>query len=41
VVPLFNNGNVVGVLDVDSDLLDQFDNTDKAYLEAIVAQIQH
>ncbi len=41
VVPLFHNGNVVGVLDVDSDLLDQFDNTDKGYLEAIVAQIQH
>lgn len=40
VVPLFYNGSVVGVLDVDSDMLDQFDNTDKAYLEAIVALIQ-
>ena len=41
VVPLFYNGSVVGVLDVDSDMLDQFDNTDKAYLEAVVALIQH
>ena len=41
VVPLFNNGNLVGVLDVDSDMLDQFDDTDKAYLEAIVALIKY
>jgi L-methionine (R)-S-oxide reductase len=41
VVPLFNNTSVVGVLDVDSDMLDQFDATDKAYLEAIVALIKH
>ena len=41
VVPLFYNGSVVGVLDVDSEMLDQFDATDKAYLEAIVALIQH
>jgi GAF domain-containing protein len=40
-VPLFNNTNVVGVLDVDSDMLDQFDDTDKVYLEAIVALIKH
>jgi L-methionine (R)-S-oxide reductase len=40
VVPLFNNTSVVGVLDVDSDKLDQFDDTDKAYLEAIVELIQ-
>jgi GAF domain-containing protein len=41
VVPLFNNTRVVGVLDVDSDMLDQFDDTDKVYLEAIVALIKH
>ena len=41
VVPLFNNTSVVGVLDVDSDMLDQFDDTDKVYLEAIVALIKH
>ncbi len=41
VVPIFNGTSVVGVLDVDSDLLDQFDAIDKQYLEAIVALIQH
>lgn len=36
VVPLFYNGEVVGVLDVDSDQLNQFDTTDQNYLEQIV-----
>ena len=36
VVPLIRNGSVVGVLDVDSDELDQFDETDKKYLEQII-----
>ena len=36
VVPLIRNGNVVGVLDVDSDAYNQFDETDKIYLEQIV-----
>jgi len=36
VVPLFVNGVVVGVLDVDSSELDQFDQTDANYLEQIV-----
>lgn len=36
VVPMFLNGEVTGVLDVDSELLDQFDETDKKYLEEIV-----
>lgn len=36
VVPLFVNGVVVGVLDVDSSELDQFDETDANYLEQIV-----
>jgi GAF domain-containing protein len=36
VVPLFVNGAVVGVLDVDSSELDQFDQTDVTYLEQIV-----
>ncbi|HYK55715.1 MAG TPA: GAF domain-containing protein [Flavisolibacter sp.] len=35
VVPLFYNGDVVGVLDVDSDQLNQFDATDQNYLEQI------
>ncbi len=36
VVPLLVNGVVVGVLDVDSSELDQFDQTDANYLEQIV-----
>lgn len=41
VVPIFNDTSVVGVLDVDSELLDQFDAIDKQYLKAIVALIKH
>jgi GAF domain-containing protein len=41
VVPIFSGASVVGVLDVDSELLDQFDAVDQQYLEAIVALIQH
>jgi L-methionine (R)-S-oxide reductase len=40
VVPLFNNGEVAGVLDVDSELLDQFDETDALYLEELVKLIK-
>jgi GAF domain-containing protein len=36
VVPVFYDGEVVGVLDVDSELLDQFDETDARFLEQIV-----
>jgi len=36
VVPVFHNGEVIAVLDVDSELLDQFDETDALYLEQIV-----
>lgn len=36
VVPLLRNGEVWGVLDVDSELLDQFDETDQQYLEEVV-----
>jgi L-methionine (R)-S-oxide reductase len=36
VVPVFNDGKVVAVLDVDSDELDQFDETDAQYLQQIV-----
>lgn len=39
VVPLFSNDEVKGVLDVDSDELDQFDETDQKYLEEIVKLI--
>lgn len=36
VVPVFDNSEVVAVLDVDSEELDQFDETDAQYLEQIV-----
>ena len=36
VVPLFHNGKVVAVLDVDSEALAHFDATDALYLEQIV-----
>ncbi len=39
VVPLFKNKIVVGVLDVDSDSLNCFDETDKLYLEKIIQLI--
>ncbi|KIC93179.1 GAF domain-containing protein [Flavihumibacter solisilvae] len=39
VVPFFRNGQVAGVLDVDSSELDQFDETDKLFLEQIVQLI--
>ena len=40
VVPLFHNNEVCGVLDVDSDLLNDFDTTDQTYLEAICRLIE-
>ena len=39
VVPVIRNGNVVAVLDVDSEDLDHFDNTDQFYLEQIIQLI--
>lgn len=39
VVPVIKNGEVLAVLDVDSDTFDQFDETDKQFLEQIVALI--
>ena len=39
VVPILFNDEVVGVLDVDSKELDQFDTTDQFYLEQIVSFI--
>ena len=40
VVPVIVANEVVGVLDVDSVLYDQFDETDKKYLEEIVTLLQ-
>jgi GAF domain-containing protein len=39
VVPLFHNGEVVGVLDVDSASIAEYDETDLYYLEQIVGMI--
>lgn len=39
VVPLFSNGKVVAVLDVDSEKQDHFDATDQQYLEKMVRLI--
>src|SRR5882757_8331804 len=39
VVPVFSDGKVVGVLDVDSSELDQFDETDVQYLQQVVALV--
>ena len=39
VVPLIKDGTVWGVLDVDSEQLNQFDETDRQFLEKIVESI--
>jgi L-methionine (R)-S-oxide reductase len=39
VVPMIRNNEVIGVLDVDATELDQFDETDKKYLEQIISLI--
>lgn len=40
VVPVFKDGEVVAVLDADSELLAHFDATDKQFLEEVVEWIQ-
>ncbi len=39
VVPLFHKGGVAGVLDIDSELFSDFDETDRHYLEQIASLI--
>ena len=39
VIPIFKNGQVIGVLDVDSDELNSFDETDSQYLTQILELI--
>ncbi len=39
VVPMINGGKVIGVLDIDSDCLDAFDEDDRRGLEAVVKYI--
>lgn len=40
VIPIIANGEVKGVLDVDSVLLNDFDDSDKKYLQEIVSWIK-
>lgn len=40
VVPIFSNGEVVAELDIDSENLATFDETDKLYLEKIVENMR-
>lgn len=39
VVPIFHNGEVIGVLDIDSEAYSSFDHTDQKWLEKLVAFI--
>lgn len=39
VIPILANGQVKGVLDIDSDQLNSFDETDRRYLEEVAAVI--
>jgi GAF domain-containing protein len=40
VLPLFKDGQVVGVLDVDSEHLEHFDETDQQYLEQLLSLLK-
>ena len=40
VIPFFNNNKVAGVLDVDSDKLNDFDETDSLYLSKVTKLIE-
>lgn len=37
VLPLIKGGEVIGVLDVDSEYLEHFDDTDKIYLQDVIS----
>jgi len=41
VIPIYEGNKVLGVLDVDSEQLAHFDETDKKYLEKIIEFISH
>ncbi|MFD1362274.1 GAF domain-containing protein [Lentibacillus salinarum] len=40
VVPLYTNGAIYGVLDIDSPINDRFDETDQIYLEKFAKEIE-
>ncbi|WP_421943651.1 GAF domain-containing protein [Pedobacter sp.] len=39
VLPLIKDGEVIGVLDVDSEYLNHFDETDKIYLQQVISSL--
>ncbi|MDR1896609.1 MAG: GAF domain-containing protein [Prevotellaceae bacterium] len=39
VIPIFKNNNITGVLDIDSEHLNHFDETDEKYLSQIVEML--
>lgn len=39
VVPVFGNNGIIGVLDVDSEYLEHFDEVDKKFLQEICEMI--
>ncbi|MBC5638637.1 GAF domain-containing protein [Ornithinibacillus sp. BX22] len=39
VVPIIKDGEIFGVLDIDSPILDRFDETDQVYLEKFVTEL--
>ena len=39
VIPIQRGDDIIGVLDIDSDLVDPFDEEDQAFLEKIVARL--
>lgn len=41
VLPIMKNGECVGVLDIDSDELDQFDDVDAEYLKQLISIIEN
>ena len=41
VIPIIVDGNVVGVLDIDSNIYSYFDETDKLYLEQLIKEITY
>ena len=40
VLPAFKNGEVALILDVDSDVLNDFDETDEKYLQEVIATVE-
>lgn len=41
VIPVIKDNSIVAILDIDSDRLNNFDTTDKKYLEELINNIKH